>query len=83
MNIIKIDLDQINKKIYEYIGVNSEMPYIVCNDETEKIIISECYENRLTIRLDRFSKYRNTITQYYGCTILNDNSLKLGEVKIK
>jgi hypothetical protein len=83
VNILNIDLEQINKKIYEYIGTNSEMPYIVCNDETEKIIIAKCYENRLIIRLDRYSKCRDTITQYYGCTILNDNSLKLGEIKIR
>lgn len=83
MNIFKVDLDKINEKIYEYTGTNGEMPYIICSCDTEQIILAKCYEDRLTVRVDRYLKSRETITQYYGCTILNDNSLKLGEVKIR
>lgn len=83
MNILNVNIDKITEKIYEYTGTKGEMPYIICSDDTEKVIIAKCYENRLTVRVDRYLKGRDTITQYYGCTILNDNSLKLGEVKIR
>jgi len=83
VNILTVDIERINQKIYEYIAINNEMPYIICSDDTKGIIISKCYDERVGFRLDRRLDRKDILTQYYGCTILSDNSLRLGEVKIR
>lgn len=84
MNILNVDIKRINNGIDQYCAINSEnlMPYLICSEETEKLIISQCCVCGSKEGLERFNK-EPKISAYCGCKILNDNSLKLGEIEIR
>lgn len=83
MNILTVDLEQINKGIYEYIAINSKLPYLICSDNTSSIILAKCYEDNKFYFLDKYILKKDIIKQYYGCTLLSNNSLRLGEIEIR
>jgi hypothetical protein len=83
MNILTIDTNRINEGIDRFYMINrGKTPYVICSEETVKLIISKCSIIGSKEGIENF-KNEGKIGAYCGCKILNDNSLKLGEVEIR
>lgn len=80
MNVLTIDFDKINDEVFRY--NRNSMPYIICSEETGKLIVSKCTIFASKEEIEEI-KDKGMIAQFNGCKVLNDNSLKLGEVKIR
>lgn len=82
MNILTIDTNRINEGIDLFNANNrGKSPYVICSEETVKLIVSKCSILGSREGIEKF-KNNGMVGAYCGCKILNDNSLKLGEVEI-
>ncbi len=85
INILSIDTTKIINEINRIKGslaTLNKMPYIICSEDTEKLIISECIIFDSPADINNF-KNKERISKFCGCKILIDNSLKLGEIDIR
>ena len=93
MNMMKFDFDMLDKCIDVYKKTQEQTPYIICSKKTFDLIRSKAgsyiiSDNILTtsynignvdIQIDTSDeKYKHGM--YYGCRILIDDDLKLGDV---
>jgi hypothetical protein len=83
MNILTIDTDKLNEGIERYkITHNNREPYIICSEETEKFIASQCRIFGTAEAIEKF-KSNPKLSYYCGVKLLRDNSLGLGSVEIR
>ena len=90
INILTIDIKKIDVGLGEYARVFNRTPYVICSDDTANLMIAQCSKNYdcyiytgNEFKLIENKNVNGTLKQYKGCSILIDNSLKLGEVEIR
>ena len=83
MNVLTVDTDRINEAIERYKLINNGVnPYIICSEETEKLIALQC---RVFGTVDAIEKFKSNpkISYYRGVKVLRDDNLGLGCVEIR
>jgi len=85
MNIIKVDTDKLFSGINEYQAKFNITPYIICNQSTIQLIASQFTVIGSKEDILKFKETEETgmIASYKGYKVLEDESLRLGEVEIR
>lgn len=96
MTGIKFDEEKIRNCVESYYHICGEYPYLICSEETMKIIPEEKKENYFTITQSYLSttpiignnivkeeQDKKILDTWYNAKIIIDNDLKYGEVLIK
>lgn len=87
MNAIKFDEDKAKRCINAYYDMHKEYPYLICNDETEKILPSIPSTGAITISTSTYvcgieNQSKPRTKRWNNAKVLIDNELKFGEVHI-
>lgn len=90
MIAIKFDEDKAKRCINAYYDMHKEYPYLICNDETEKILPSIPSTDITTISTTNYICIKDLVEnpskprtkRWNNAKVLIDNELKFGEVHI-